>query len=506
MKRMIRHYALAAILLIAGLSFPACTSIELEEEKEVVNNTYNTYTITVQVKNDGALTKGLSKDKDTGALIPEWNVGDEVLVVENNTELGTLKAQSSTKKSGGSSIEFSGELTMADAPKTDEVLTLYYHTGDYTKQDGTYEGIGQTCDFAVADVKITNVEGSNITTSEAKFKSQQAIVEFNLLAQDEKGIKAKKMTITYGDGAAKKQIFVNLDEANNDVYVAIQMEEEKPFHMEVEDENGYAFQYTTKENVSFVNGKYYRINVTMKQDLALGLAYYNDNSFGRNKHTANAKPVGIIVYLGSEAVAGSGRKGLVMALKNLSGTYTWGNKTDAVVNAQQVTKPDQTSNDLDGMANTISMSTNASSAAAAAVLAMEKIENTSGWFIPSSGQWLAMLEDGLGQADPRSTWKNGEGKKWTGLQNVVLFKDNKGGKSVIDIFNEMMELSGVSSKDEIDAINVDQNFWLSSEYNNNKGIRTNLGIRDGYTTFKMAGDRDKTYNKGDMFIRPFFAF
>ena len=181
MKKMIRYYAVAAILLIAGLGFSACSPVDLEE-KEAVQTT--TYTLTVQPANNGALTKGLSKD-DQGRLVPEWKVNDIVTVYENNTEVGELTAKEKTTKSG-SSIEFSGEISLDQAPQANEVLRLCYHTGDYSKQDGTLEGIGETCDFAYADVKITGVDGSNITTEEASFKSQQAIVEFNLLALDTK--------------------------------------------------------------------------------------------------------------------------------------------------------------------------------------------------------------------------------------------------------------------------------------------------------------------------------
>ena len=493
MKRMIRHNALAAILLIAGLAFSACNSVDLEE-KEAVQTT--TYTLTVQPANDGALTKGLSKNAE-GCLVPEWKVNDIVTVYENNTEVGELTAKEKATKSG-SSIEFSGEISLDQAPQANEVLRLYYHTGDYSKQDGTLEGIGESCDYAYADVKITGVDGSNITTEEATFKSQQAIVEFKLLAQDTKGIKAKQMTITYGEGKDAEEIEVDLEKAADDLYVAIQLEQAKTFKVNVVDENGFCFHYNKAEKVSFQNGKYYRVQVTMVQDLTLGVTYYSDNSIGRNTHAAESNPVGIVVYLGDEDVAGKGKSGLVMSLTHL-GTYPWGKITENTVNAQQVTKPAETFTDLDGMANTVAMK-NAGSTAAAAVLALKKVnEKTTDWFIPSSGQWLAMLEDGLGNADARSTWVNGDGKKWSELRNVVLFKDNKDGKTVLEIFNYMLSLSGASYS----RINIDENYWTSSECDRGKGIRTNLGVKNGYSTFKMAGDKDKT---NSMNIRPFFAF
>ena len=239
--------------------------------------------------------------------------------------------------------------------------------------------------------------------------------------------------------------------------------------------------------------------------MALGVAYYSDNSIGRNTHAAEAKPVGIVVYLGGGAAA-EGKTGLVMALESI-GDYAWGDM-DNQVNAKQVKSPADALEDFAGIANTKTMKEKGNSKAAEAVLALTPVENTTGWFIPSTGQWIAVMEFGLGDGDPRSAWINGENKAWTGLMNVVKYRENKDGRIVSQILNAALAASGAKYTEFVD----DDNYWTSSEKDSNKGIRFNIGVKfydendktsPEYSTFKTADNKEK---KVKYKIRPFFAF
>ena len=132
-----------------------------------------TYTLTLEAgKGERPDTKALALD-GSGALKATWAIGEEVSVYKADALLGTLTAQKD-----GSSTTLKGEST-GDIAKDDE-LTLKFLSPDYASQDGTIEYISSHCDYAVANVTVTDVAGTTVTTTSAQFENQQAIVKFNL--------------------------------------------------------------------------------------------------------------------------------------------------------------------------------------------------------------------------------------------------------------------------------------------------------------------------------------
>ncbi|MBQ2173374.1 MAG: hypothetical protein II454_09325, partial [Bacteroidales bacterium] len=108
-----------------------------------------TYTLTVNA--------GKGERPDTKALIfvgtklkALWSQGEEVSVYKADALLGTLTAQND-----GSSTTLKGEIS-GNLAKDDE-LTLKFLSPDYASQDGSIEYISAHCDYAVANVTVTDV-------------------------------------------------------------------------------------------------------------------------------------------------------------------------------------------------------------------------------------------------------------------------------------------------------------------------------------------------------------
>ena len=178
MKKNLHFISLAAVMMMAACSVACVRSEDLIEKDVPVEENTPKFTMTVNATKDGG-TKALS---DNGSAITStWTAGDALEVWTSDgktTKYGTLIAQS-----GGSSyVVFSGVLD--SNPTNGESLLLKYPSARYTSQNGTLTGntnsIDKVCDYAEATVTAT-VAGESVTTTDAIFSSQQALVKFNLL-------------------------------------------------------------------------------------------------------------------------------------------------------------------------------------------------------------------------------------------------------------------------------------------------------------------------------------
>ena len=137
------------------------------------------YTLSVNASK-GEDTKALSLDEKT--LNVKWAATDQVSVFAENwgdTPLGTLTAAASET----ASTTLTGSVTGADI---NDKLNLLFPRAEwnYTGQKGILLGnensIEKKYDYATAQVTVSDVEGTTITTDPATLESQQAIVKFYL--------------------------------------------------------------------------------------------------------------------------------------------------------------------------------------------------------------------------------------------------------------------------------------------------------------------------------------
>ena len=184
MKKFMTSIKILAILLMAGTALTACSAdINIIDEQPVDPATQK-YTMTVKASKDGDVaTKALSLDGTT--LNATWNEGEEVLVYQNGSKIGTLTAAASTD----ASTTLSG--TLDSAPATDKDMTFYFHTAanpSYSGQDGTLTKIATSYDFcapatvAVGDFTVDT--GNKKVTVPAGISfgaNKQAIVKFTFL-------------------------------------------------------------------------------------------------------------------------------------------------------------------------------------------------------------------------------------------------------------------------------------------------------------------------------------
>ena len=215
MRNTFTYISLAAAIMVAAC-FTACEKVEVSTGDEVPEEIVTpAITMSVNATKVGE-TKALSDDGS--AITSTWTQGDEVEVWTSDgttTKYGTITAQNS-----GPSTRLSG--TLDSTPSNGESLLLKYLSPNYSTQDGTLTdsatSIDKVCDYATATVTAT-VAGSSVTTNDATFTSQQAILKLNLKSDGNVDITSgvRQLTVTLGG----QTVTVNRTPAAGPVYVAV---------------------------------------------------------------------------------------------------------------------------------------------------------------------------------------------------------------------------------------------------------------------------------------------
>lgn len=402
-------FMLAAILA-------ACTNEPLP--KTIVEEDPESYTLVVTAtKGDYDTTNDLSLDGKT--LNATWKLGETVSVysvtgegyeeMESSNPVGTLTAQGS-----GATTTLKGEFLKGYTPMVNAKLRLKFNDKpDYTTQEGTLEYIAANCDYAVADVTISDVNGGDVTTTAASFVNQQAIVKFSLKRPDgTTPHAATSLTVKYGTSNYN----VTLATPASDIFVAIPGKSNKTETLYVTSADGN-FEYE-KSAITFENGKYYAIGVNMLIGQAtLGDLYYSDGTFSATLETGKT-PIGVIAYVGTDVFSENGvtlrdgattlqSHGLVLCLKDIA-NVKWrkgqseggpANVIDFPAEAIVNDTGDLTrTTNVSGYANTkfLAEKTDAESNYPAAYQTwnystLTAPATTTGWFMPSIQQWVKML-------------------------------------------------------------------------------------------------------------------
>lgn len=277
----------------------------------------------------------------------------------------------------------------------------------------------------------------------------------------------------------------------------------------------------------------------------LGDPFWSDGSYGRISHPAGVSVIGIIVYVNDGSDIGNAlteKNGdnyghaLVMSLRNVFSTgKSWGNKGTAF-NTDTITTPKQIleASRISGLANTYLINASGSKDMAAYHASQyrsgesDAISNTTGWFLPSIGQWIySISKDGFGGANPASEWmrNDGKGTKWLSskgtLSDLVLVMPATTSNALTESLNARMEVldtdysCGYDSFGMTSGSDFSDNYWSSSEKNEDYALRMNFGSVEtyngnNYSTIKASPvEKNQTYFWRKPFImkiRPFLAF
>lgn len=274
MMKFMKPIQTLAALLMAVAATTSCSSGDtiIDEpinEPIVKPEAPKTYTMTVQATmgGDAASTRALAIDDVTGALNATWKKGETVAVYSVTGTAPSISVSDSpvgklTALGNGATVTLSGSIT-GITPTADAKLRLKFSSAsNYNSQKGTLAYIADYCDYATADVTITDVTDSKVTTTDASFENQQAIVKFSLKNKDTDAvITTQRLLVKCGSNTYSYTYDVKLTNASSDIYVAIPPKENKTVTLNAISDNGF-FIYE-KSGVTFKKGKYYTVSVKM---------------------------------------------------------------------------------------------------------------------------------------------------------------------------------------------------------------------------------------------------
>ena len=339
MKKDIRTLA---ALLIASATFAACSSSDDNIiEEQPVQPKEKVYTMTIQATKatgDDATTRALTLTDKT--LNATWKTGETVKVYKvevdgsdvSYTKVGTLTAQAdgvtATLSGTVSDVAVNDHLVLAFLDNDEyDPTKLYYHS-----QVGTLESIASNFDYAKGEAKVTELNGSNITVvdwsdntkSNIAFTNQQAIVKFTLkdkatgntisaktlklhdannnivnVTSYEHPASPTKADLTITRATASSEFYVALRTAGDLSNLTLTAIGDVPTDPSVAIDR---YTYTKSGSVTFTNGKYYEVTVSMTK---------------LTENVVNLKDVGDVVY--NSSLSYTARTGDVLTGKAVKG-------------------------------------------------------------------------------------------------------------------------------------------------------------------------------------------
>ena len=539
-----------ALMLVASCSAP-----EIEEVVEV--NPRTTIPFSVVVATD------MTKVSYAGAKYA-FKTGDSFVVESGSSERddieGSLVFDGSNKLKGEISFE-----TAKGLDGTQLKITLI--NADNSDKDSYAKGIAATLQEAVEKYSLftTTLEFNSATTESSpqrvSFAQQAAFLEitvtFNVLTTMPTGVTPVELTTAGGLKVSGNSEIKLVGSEYKATFVAALPggTEMKGSKLSICEREVTILPADGDSKVVGKNKKYTLEPRSVDFGPQLGDPFWSDGSYGRISHPAGVSVIGIIVYVNDGSDTGNAlteKNGddyghaLVMSLYNVfSEGKAWDSNVQLDENkkpyggtlytSNTITSPAQTMDvsRLSGLANTNKINASGRTDMPAYYASQYRpgesdgITNTTGWFLPSIGQWIYTIsKDGFGGANPASEWVNNasDHKNWLtkgSLSDLVLVMPATTSNALTESLNARMKVldddfsCGYDSFGMTSGSDFSDNYWTSSEYSANEALRMNFGSVEtyngsSYSTIKADPEpKDETWAWKKPFImkiRPFLAF
>jgi|GEM_PF-1934395 len=238
-------------------------------------------------------------------------------------------------------------------------------------------------------------------------------------------------------------------------------------------------------------------NYDFLNDLSVGNFLFSDGSYGSIPNNPGKTPIAIIFSTNTTSYDKSQAyiHGYAMALKDMTSTYTWGSQLDN----SSLTNYNGTTSYLDRMDMEGFMNRSYESAASYAASYAAKNSygvaaptGTSGWFLPSSGQWFEIISN-LGSLATTGISFDG----WHGTtENMISAR-------VANSINNRMSALPSSSYDPFEVVTPTGEsifYWSSTEHSTNDALAACFA-NDGSMLFATNKSKTATCR-----VRPIIAF
>ncbi len=264
LTKAVRKLGNKILRLIAVIAWTACSS-DLVREDTLSDK--GCTLIVDAFKSQATDTRALNPDGNK--IVATWSMDDHVTVLNaNNAEIGSM----TPTWIDGNHAKLKTKLNSSIHLNTGDQLTLVFpRTGrDYTGQKGTLADIATNYDYATASVEVKYADESFVSTTDADFKNQQAIVRFKLTDRNDQPINVSSLTIA-ADGLRQNTstngaITITPTVATDEIYAALSgLNGIVTLSATVGDRT---YSYTTTGAKEFANSKFYMVKAKMKKNSA----------------------------------------------------------------------------------------------------------------------------------------------------------------------------------------------------------------------------------------------
>ena len=258
----------------------SCNSEELLTKTAAEENAEWHFSIDAD-RSGGVETRALTEKENM--LQSSWNPQNDYIYVYNKSK-SSLQVNNYLKPDKeGVSASLEGTFENGKYEVGDELMLMLrfsttYSAFDYYNQSGTMEEIAKSKDFAMAEVTVTEVDGTNVKTTRAKFRNLQSIFKVNFVHGD-KPLNVKMVKVTKGDGKLCRRycpysdspvynsegpVFVYVSPASSEVWMSLRSEFSKDdtYTFTVTDENNV--EYVGVKNKGFEIGKFYTTTIPVR--------------------------------------------------------------------------------------------------------------------------------------------------------------------------------------------------------------------------------------------------
>lgn len=278
--RIINYLCFSAVACALLFLVYGCVDNLRSDKEEQIPGQETTFVLTVNATKDLA-TKALNHD-DLNNILATWADGEKVTVF-NTTKGAALTGYLTPTSAGAATATLSGVLK--GAISINDELTLSYGSNDYAGQDGTlnYENratsISRKCNYALATVTVTQINGIDVTTGSASFVNQQAIFDFWFYDEMGNLIKTpESVTLRYGNSGVISLTGLTLENTYSPnssqsgyLYIAVPGIANDKLSIEIT-KSGKTYYYENN-NATITNGKFYKVTVFMYNDLTSPLTF-----------------------------------------------------------------------------------------------------------------------------------------------------------------------------------------------------------------------------------------
>ena len=270
----------AVAAMIMPLLLASCSSLEESGDEALEPKAEWHFAINADRNND---VESRALTEKTDRLQFTWDPSYDIVYVYNKTQ-DYLQSTSYLEPGGtGTSTTLEGTFDSGKYAVGDELMLLLnysisYGSFNYVNQTGELNYISKFVDCAIADVTVTEIDGSDVKTTRAQFKNQQSIFKLNFTFQD-KPLKVKSVKVEKEDGKLwqrynpfddsrtynrQGEVTAEVDEATDDIWVALRNEspDADTYTFTVTDE--YGGEYVGVKEKGFDIGKFYTATIPVE--------------------------------------------------------------------------------------------------------------------------------------------------------------------------------------------------------------------------------------------------